>query len=121
MMLIKPSADQNAPRIKSLILTHSHASAFLASMISMETVEGAKPMQFTTPRKEHATVLEATSLIMETVSLILMPHSPQLLSLLLQASVVKTRSSFTKHAFARKITTELMVPAKPALTTPTST
>lgn len=121
MMLIKPSADQNAPRIKSLILTHSHASAFLASMISMETVEGAKPMQCTTPRKEPATVLEATSSIMETVSLILMPHSPQLLSLLLQASVVKTRSSFTKHAFVLKDSSELMVPAKPALTTPTST
>ena len=119
-MLNKPSADPDAPRIKSLILTHSPASASPASMISMEIVEDAKPMQCTTPRKEPATVLEAISSTMETVSLTLMSLYPQLPCQSPQASANQTRSLFIKPAFARKITTELMVHAKPALTTPTS-
>jgi len=88
MMHPMASADQNVKIIKSLISTHSHASAFLDSMISMAIVVDAKLLQSTMPKPKDVIAFKATLSTMEIVSLLLVLQCLQLPSPSHQASVV---------------------------------
>jgi len=78
MMHPMPSADQD----------HSHASAFLDSMISMAIVVDAKLLQSTMPKPKDVIAFKATLSTMAIASLLLVLQSHQLPSPFYQASVV---------------------------------